>query len=122
MPSRDVTIKPVENLRFFTAGWGSNGTVFSDVKQYVALPYVPLNVCQIPLKNRVTENQICAGGEAGKDSCKGDSGGPLMMENENVYELVGVVSYGHIKCGTENYPGVYTHVYKYLDWIKREII
>ncbi|KAI8423514.1 hypothetical protein MSG28_012622 [Choristoneura fumiferana] len=122
LPSRDVTVKPPEFLRFFAAGWGSNGTLFSDVKQHVDLPYVPLNICQIPIKNRLNENQICAGGEAGKDSCKGDSGGPLMIENGETFELVGVVSYGHLRCGTKDFPGVYTHVYKYLDWIKREMI
>lgn len=70
------------------------------------------------------ERQICAGGEAGKDSCDGDSGGPLMTEvnaYEPRFELVGVVSYGPKVCGTAGVPGVYTHVYKYVDWIQQSV-
>lgn len=63
---------------------------------------------------------MCAGGEKGKDSCRGDSGGPLMWENPDrnkIYEFVGVVSFGTFPCGSENVPGVYTKVYEYLSWI-----
>lgn len=45
------------------------------------------------------DTQICAGGEEGKDSCTGDSGGPLIMENGTNYLAIGVVSYGrYINC------------------------
>ncbi|GBP52153.1 Phenoloxidase-activating enzyme [Eumeta japonica] len=54
------------------------------------------------------EKQMCAGGEKGKDSCSGDSGGPLMYENGRLYEVIGVVSFGPTPCGLENVPGVYT--------------
>ncbi|KAI5633715.1 trypsin domain-containing protein [Phthorimaea operculella] len=68
--------------------------------------------------------QICAGGEPGKDSCKGDSGGPLMYENlvsMRTFEIVGITNFGHIECGTEGTPGVYLKVYEYLPWIRKNI-
>ncbi|XP_028042611.1 phenoloxidase-activating enzyme-like, partial [Bombyx mandarina] len=65
--------------------------------------------------------QICAGGVPGKDSCKGDSGGPLMYENGRQYEVVGVVSFGPTPCGLPDIPGVYTKVYEYLDWIRSTV-
>ena len=65
---------------------------------------------------------ICAGlREGGKDSCQGDSGGPLMVFGpNNRWILAGIVSWG-IKCGSPGYPGVYTKVSAYLDWIHDSI-
>lgn len=66
--------------------------------------------------------QMCVGGEKKKDSCWGDSGGPLMhgAKNNNrdlVYYVVGVVSLGPNDCGTENFPGIYIRVTSYVHWI-----
>lgn len=43
---------------------------------------------------------------------KGDSGGPLVCSGK----LAGIVSFG-LTCASDEYPGVYTEVAKYLDWI-----
>jgi len=77
------------------------------------------------------DSQICAGGEDGKDSCKGDSGGPLYMSRVNnrgqitldgmqPYYLMGLVSFGSRECGTGK-PGIYTRVESFLPWIKENI-
>ncbi|XP_051160162.1 clotting factor G beta subunit-like isoform X2 [Leptopilina boulardi] len=52
------------------------------------------------------------------DTCPGDSGGPLIMVNDNDYsmKLLGVTSFGEF-CGGSA-PGVYTAIYNYLDWIE----
>jgi hypothetical protein len=61
----------------------------------------------------INQKQICAGGEAGKDACGGDSGGPLTVEDSNgVHTLVGLVSWGDF-CGKEDFPSVYTRVSGY---------
>ena len=66
-------------------------------------------------------SQICAGADDGsKDSCEGDSGGPLMVEEEDQgHILIGIVSYGPTPCGNRNRPGLYTRVSSYWKWIKR---
>lgn len=46
---------------------------------------------------------------------QGDSGGPLVCYKE----LVGIVSWGK-ECGRKSFPGVYTAVSKYTDWIMKE--
>ena len=51
----------------------------------------------------------------GKDSCQADSGGPLFTRNP--FTLVGIVSWGE-GCGDPRYPGVYTRVSEYIDFIE----
>ena len=57
-----------------------------------------------------------------KDSCTGDSGGPLWRWVSNKKKkkqqavLVGVVKSG-IGCGQHNFPGIYSRVTHYLDWL-----
>ena len=50
---------------------------------------------------------IC-GGERNKDTCGGDSGGPLIAHIDGRFTLVGVTSWGP-GCGT-GIPGVYADI------------
>lgn len=52
---------------------------------------------------------VCAAA-AGKDTCAGDSGGPLQAPlGGGVYRLVGITSWGN-GCADPDFPGVYTRV------------
>jgi V8-like Glu-specific endopeptidase len=62
---------------------------------------------------------LCAGDPSpGHDSCQGDSGGPLL--DTATGEQVGIVSSG-IGCGDPDFPGVYTRVSAYTNWIHDRI-
>lgn len=62
--------------------------------------------------------QFCAGyPEGGKDTCKGDSGGPLMLFKDDRWQLVGITSYGGI-CGSPGFAGVYTRIAYYVSFIQ----
>ncbi|KAM3962498.1 bzArgOEtase [Aphomia sociella] len=105
------------------AGWGKTETRSeSDVKLKVRVPVVSTNDCARVFSRvgrQITNKQMCAGGVSGQDSCRGDSGGPLMGKISQVSNWIafGVVSYGPSPCGTPGWPGVYTHVGAYVDWI-----
>ena len=65
-----------------------------------------------PENLEIADSMICAG-EKGKDSCDGDSGGPML---DSAGMLVGIVSWG-MGCGRERFPGVYTEVSAFSQWI-----
>lgn len=70
---------------------------------------------------KINYRQICAGDRNRKDSCGGDSGGPLQtigpFNNDACFVQHGIVSFGPRFCGQEGFPGVYTRVAYYMDWI-----
>ncbi|XP_054265999.1 trypsin-1-like [Macrosteles quadrilineatus] len=108
------------------AGWGrlAERKKTSDSLQKVAVPIIPLEECRgkgYP-RTKITDNMICAGYPEGKkDACQGDSGGPLhALDANNVTEVIGIVSWGR-GCARPNYPGVYTRVAKYMDWINERL-
>lgn len=57
--------------------------------------------------------------EGNVDSCQGDSGGPLVCKDASGVSYVwGIVSWGE-KCGEAGFPGVYTKVAHYFEWIRQ---
>ena len=52
---------------------------------------------------------IC-GGKRNKDTCGGDSGGPLIAHIDGRFTLVGVTSWGKGLCGNARSPGVYADI------------
>ncbi|XP_063631810.1 phenoloxidase-activating enzyme-like [Cydia splendana] len=125
LPSLDITQKAPKKLYMTVAGWGAvNATVArSNVLRRVHVPYVDFYLCRHAYNKtqfyhvQLSNGQLCAGGK-NRDSCRGDSGGPLMLLKGQTTELAGIVSFGPTPCGREDIPGVYTKVFAYNDWIK----
>ena len=102
------------------------------VMKEVTVPMVSREQCQTWLRNtklgqrfRLHSSLLCAGGEEGKDTCRGDGGGPLVCPQNpantthTVYTQVGIVAFG-VGCGEQEVPGVYTSVAEqvcWLDWV-----
>ncbi|XP_017765064.1 PREDICTED: trypsin-1-like [Eufriesea mexicana] len=105
------------NKNALITGWGKTETETPVTLHKVSVPIIATKKCSKAYEEvgGVPKGEICAGlAEGGKDSCQGDSGGPLVINGE----LVGIVSWG-MGCGTANYPGVYTDVSYYRQWIKQ---
>lgn len=108
-------------------GWGiTEAGSASDVLRQVEAPLVDVERCRHSygiFNGRVTDNMICAGlPSGGKDSCHGDSGGPLMVfdEQSDQWKQIGIVSWGE-GCAEPNYYGVYTRLSHYADWVTAQI-
>ncbi|XP_046452577.1 chymotrypsin-1-like [Daphnia pulex] len=106
-------------------GWGNlrDGGPRAETLQKVTLQIKSQEDCQKNFGSRapggIVDHFICATAPR-KDSCAGDSGGPLMMNRGNRQCQVGIVSWG-IGCATDTY-GVYTRISSFETWINRNRI
>uniref|UniRef100_A0AB38ZE82 Venom S1 protease 18 n=1 Tax=Ectomocoris sp. TaxID=3104572 RepID=A0AB38ZE82_9HEMI len=106
-------------------GWGRlfDHGIQSNVLMKANLKVIDFNQCPEYYKTLRTEdpNQFCTYGHD-KDTCTGDSGGPVVWldPETNRYTQVGLVSYGK-GCASEDIPGVNTDVFHFIHWIKKTI-
>ncbi|CAB3239924.1 unnamed protein product [Arctia plantaginis] len=104
-------------------GWGSlrESGPQPSVLQEVSIPIWSNYECKLKYGNAapggIVDHMLCAG-KASMDSCSGDSGGPLMVNENGRWTQVGIVSWG-IGCGKGQYPGVYTRVTYFMPWITK---
>lgn len=84
----------------------------------VELPLVDVATCRAAYhEDWITDSMLCAGYAAGgKDTCTGDSGGPLLIESGQRAVQVGITSWG-TGCAQPDSYGVYTAIWPYRDWI-----
>jgi len=114
----------------------------SEVLLQVTVETQPNTVVQDAYDDLFVEDNMLGAASPGKDSCSGDSGGPIVtvvsnnttMNATNVTNItnttntptntipvqVGIVSFGY-GCARPNAPGVYTRVSAYTDWIERTL-
>lgn len=91
----------------------------TEILRRVSVPIVNWNYCKKQYNNNdVTEANFCAGYKEGlRDGCTGDSGGPLVTFVKGTPLLIGIVSSGE-GCAKPGYPGIYTNVTYFRNWIK----
>jgi len=123
--------RPGENFdrkRCFATGWGKDK--FGAAGQYqvvlkeLEIPVVEQDVCQesfrasrLGQRFRLDPSFICAG-EAGKDTCQGDGGGPLVCPSSSrpgYYTQAGIVAWG-VGCAGDT-PGAYAAVSQAVCWL-----
>ena len=112
-----------DNVNAVVTGWGdlTRGGSQPDILQEVTVRTQSTEQCRGQYgQNKISDNMICAA-KPGKDSCWGDSGGPLAVQGQGgEFRQVGVVSFGR-GCARPGYPGVYTRVTSFLPWIRQRM-
>ncbi|WP_032468167.1 S1 family peptidase [Vibrio sp. RC586] len=113
--------------RMSVAGWGttapSGSAVYPTVLQQVDVELQDQNVCYgamsplNPSGMSASEDStsFCAGTSNNSDSCRGDSGGPLIITSSGVQ--LGIVSWGSNVCASNGTYGVYTNISYFSDWL-----
>ncbi|KRY43226.1 Coagulation factor X [Trichinella spiralis] len=82
----------------------------------IEAPVLPTKRCW---QNQNPKKMFCAGYlEGRKDACQGDSGSPLVCRVGTKFIQYGLVSFGH-GCAKKGYPGVYTRVSSFVQWIAK---
>jgi secreted trypsin-like serine protease len=118
-PGSDVLERP--GTRLVATGWGytrplepgqpPSGPGVSDRMQEVEVPVVSDEECEIAYPEAFKPaSEMCAG-QRGKDTCFGDSGGPLFRQvpgREEFFEA-GMTFYG-AGCAAQGFPGVYSQL------------
>ncbi|XP_043644645.1 CLIP domain-containing serine protease B15-like [Drosophila teissieri] len=124
-----VDLRVGRGARSFTAtGWGrTHSSDTSNILQKVTLRKLNRRSCTGMFWMKLDASQLCVGG-LNKDTCFGDSGGPLTVKSRTDGSghgkrksrtfLVGMASFGSHSCSG---VGVYTNVEHYMDWIVNTI-
>ena len=119
-PQQDYPLVKLKRYHCEIAGWGmteyNNSASYPDSVRAarISVGNIPKRYCDYLYKRNVEKTgKFCAGGKV--DACQEDSGGPLVCQlDDQKYHFVGIVSSGK-GCGV--YPGLYTEVSRYLDWL-----
>ena len=108
------------------AGWGVK---FDEKKtsaillQRARLKVANTGLCQshFQLQNYLVKSDMfCTIGDRGRDTCRGDSGGPLFARRGNKkFVMLGIVSWGDDHCGSGY--SVYANALHYVAWIKQTV-
>ncbi|KAJ8680839.1 hypothetical protein QAD02_016626 [Eretmocerus hayati] len=98
-------------------GWGrlsAGGRVPNDLQE-ISLKVIPEIECQDTMGSMIINSHICTLTKFGEGACNGDSGSPLVANDEQI----GIVSFGR-PCGL-GFPDVYSRISYFNSWIRRTI-
>uniref|UniRef100_A0A1B0GLG1 Putative chymotrypsin-like protease ctrl-1 rhagoletis zephyria n=1 Tax=Lutzomyia longipalpis TaxID=7200 RepID=A0A1B0GLG1_LUTLO len=111
-------------------GWGklSSVGVKSSEMQFLDVPLAPWDLClkvysttgALESPKSIEGQWLCAGGES-RDACQGFGGAPLVIRDDNVYNQIGIMSFGSDSCGSPKVPSVYTSISFFYQWIQDNI-
>lgn len=116
--------------RMSVAGWGtttpSGSSVYPSVLQKVDVNLQDQSTCYMAMSGlnpsgisfNPNSTNFCAGTANNEDSCRGDSGGPIIVADTGVQ--LGIVSWGSAVCATSGTYGVYTNISHFTNWITQK--
>lgn len=115
----DKSYKTYDGELAIASGWGRTEDGSSpDVLRYIEKPIMKLSSCsRYYFGSLRPDEQICINVSAKESTCNGDSGGPLVVNENGENVLIGATSFGFVLGCQSGWPGVFTRITGYLDWI-----
>ncbi|XP_061703856.1 collagenase-like [Cydia pomonella] len=112
----------LHNIWAYASGYGrysdvTNPTINTMVRN-VFLRIITNEECSRVYGDIVTESNVCTCGQGGVGICRGDSGGPLIVQNAGQNVLVGVSSFVASDGCKLGHPSAFARVTSYVDWIR----
>ncbi|XP_075976585.1 chymotrypsin-1-like [Anticarsia gemmatalis] len=98
------------------SGYGSTGNGPPGSLNWVNLRVIPNNECRKVFPS-VQPSNICTSGENGRSTCKGDSGGPIVVTRNGNPILIGLTSFGAESC-IIGAPVAFARVTSFHSWIQ----
>lgn len=112
--------------KFMALGYGRIASLSTSFSQLVKAFLKPIDnaECQEIYKFddklrhiQIADSNLCAGdGETLQHFCRSDTGGPLIVELQQVVYVVGITSFG-LGCA-DLPPSIFTRVSSFIDWIE----
>lgn len=107
-------------FRSYAMGFG--GVSFpSTILNFVDLSVITNVECSEVFTDVITDGNLCTYTENGKSTCQGDAGGPLVIEYEGGFLIIGVGSFRHRAGCNLGHPAVFTRITYFVEWLE-EII
>ncbi|XP_076053596.1 venom serine protease-like [Oratosquilla oratoria] len=104
-------------------GWGLNSYEqrVSTRLQEVEFDLMAPEVCRdrFPRVEPLVTPRILCSWARGRDTCKGDSGGPVFVNIRDRSVIYGIIANGPDPCGQD--PGMNTRITAYMDWIEQHV-
>ncbi|KAL4430846.1 hypothetical protein ABPG75_006102 [Micractinium tetrahymenae] len=130
--ANETTAYPAKDTLMHAVGWGSTDPDNSQPAyslQDLDLPAVSLEQCRQQWSyagaapSLLGEGHLCAGLQAQRNICFGDSGGPLLLTGASTAEDVqlGITSFSFPVCALPGMPGVFTFIPHYRQWIDEQL-
>ncbi|XP_070563362.1 transmembrane protease serine 9-like [Ptychodera flava] len=120
LPPVKTAEKMIEDRKAgWATGWGrTESHPFSSDLRKVKLKVTRQSTCVSSHdEHLITSNMFCADSDNyGRDTCRGDGGGPFVRQIGTRWYLLGIISWG-LDCASTK-PSVFTRVDKFHDWIK----
>lgn len=122
--SRELMLDSFTNRNVSVVGWEPycNTGTSNSYKMYAELTTISNLRCADELGKPLSDKQMCTKPLTGgyRDAYEVQLGGPLQIQINGTYHLIGIVSHG-LRCGRTTLPTVYTRVTSYMNWILENI-
>lgn len=125
LPTGPWTTFNLHNVWAVASGYGryndvTNPTINTMVRN-VFLRVITNQECGAVYGGFIQDSNVCTCGWGGVGICRGDSGGPLIVQNQGQDVLIGISSFVAEDGCKLGFPSAFARVTSYIDWIRMHL-